>query len=329
MAAMEQKQRTKRAKEAPCRGGGGDKEKESTSLPGYDSLPSSAPSASADNKQEDPVKAAVRELVNSNRLELPEALKEYFEPKLSEQIQSDQKSLNMKRKLLQKVDRLKAAKLKKEQNWELFKESMKEHLQKEKARFESDLQDIEHAIQETQLNLDRMITDKDDLLGGPEMKEDAELQQILGTVTTKPEAAMMDAGRKEDMMAEHQELIRQTQAGQVLLAQQMMEMQKQMAYFVGMSNPPMACTPPRHGPAKPSMEALSPIQPPKTPFAKDPQNPYGKMMEKLPALPQTSPYAKHPPAPKGTPTEIVVLDSLDGEEGEDGRKSGEGQEQDE
>ena len=65
-------------------------------------------------------------------------------------------------------------------------------------------------------------------------------------------------------------------------------------------------------------------QQPKTPFTKEQQKIYGKITEKTPVLPQNSPYAKQTPAPKSTPTEVVVPDSLDGE---DGNKTGEGQDQ--
>ena len=221
---------------------GGSKDKDrGASLPGYDSVPSAPSTATSmvDTKKDEPLRAAMRELVTKNGLEIPDDLKEYFEPKLNEQINLDQRALNAKRKILQKIDRLKTAKEKKQQNWELFKESMREHVIKERTRFESDQQDIDQALQEAQLSLDKMISGKEDKMDETPVAEESLPEMLDMDTTRKPQevAASSEDTAKDAQLMEQNELIHQTQMNQMYLAKQLAEMQSQLAQFSSMQNP--------------------------------------------------------------------------------------------
>lgn len=292
----------------------GPKDKErSTLLPGYDSLPS-APSTqahAADVKKDEPLKAAMRELVTKNGLEIPEDLRDYFAPKLTEQLNSDQRSFNAKRKLLQKIDRLSTAKEKKQQNWELFTESMREHVIKERTRYESEQQDIDKAIQDAQLQLDKMTGLKED-----HMEEDnppaEDLQDLLGMAASKktpPTTTSHEEDSKDAMIKEQAEIIQQTQANQAYLARQMADMQSQLALFAGLQNPALMSTPPRMTP--PAVLAFSPQQKVKQPGTEIKAERFGKVSEKEPITVRDSPYAR--PAETvvdGIP--VVNLEAMDG-----------------
>lgn len=297
---------------------GGSKDKDrGASLPGYDSVPSAPSTATSmvDTKKDEPLRVAMRELVTKNGLEIPDDLKEYFEPKLNEQINQDQRALNAKRKILQKIDRLKTAKEKKQQNWELFKESMREHVIKERTRFESDQQDIDQALQEAQLSLDKMISGKEDKMDETPVAEESLPEMLDMDTTRKPQevAASSEDTAKDAQLMEQNELIHQTQMNQMYLAKQLAEMQSQLAQFASMQNPLLMATPPRSTPQR-QLAGFSPEQtvkmPPKIEKPKGTEN-YGKSTEKNVILVEDSPYAR--PQIQETPeVPKLHLDALDG-----------------
>lgn len=275
--------------------GGGDKDGKDQSqlLPGYDSLPSSSQQSVPDSKKEDPLKAAMRELVLKNNLEVPEDIKEYFEPKLTDILNQDQKSLNAKRKLLQKLDRLKTAKEKKHLNWEAFKESMKEHLVRERTRYETEQQELDQAIQETQTALDKMTSGKDEEME-PEAMQEEDIHTMLGVGSAQATTQANNMDKEKDALIKEQaELLQKTQAGQAYLAQQLENTQNQLAYFASMQAPSIAHTPPRQSGT--TFTAMSPQQEVKHPFPRHGSTgaeSYGKFTEKNPILIPDSPYGK-------------------------------------
>lgn len=284
-------------------------------LPGYDSVAqSSSATSSKEAKLDDSLKIAMRELLQSNKLAVPVALKDLLEKKPNEDLNTAQKQLNAKRKLLQKLDRLQAAKERKALNWEQFKESMKEHFGREKTRFETEQEELEMAIKETQLSLDKM-TDPDAMVQEIPEEETDEFSLLLEN-DKKPETTEktgMESKYQQQIMEQQAEMIKQAQVGQAMLAKQMADMQEQMAYFVAAHHPPMLQTPPRASPMSTGMQGWTPEQPPKLPYSKPDQEQYGKQL-KNPAI-RTQPYSKETKEEKnaGT-TEVINLEKMDGKE---------------
>ena len=135
-----------------------------SALPGYDAVaPSSSASASKDSKLDDNMKLAMRTMLQANRLEVPEALRELLEPKMTEEVNVAQRQLNAKRKLIQKLDRLQNAKERKIQNWDKFQEQLKEHLAAERVKFDNDQDELEKAIKDTQQELDKLKNGDSDM----------------------------------------------------------------------------------------------------------------------------------------------------------------------
>lgn len=218
-------------------------------LPSYDS--SSTPSLSSNTtKQEGNSKdhfwrSALQEIVEQNKLEMPDQLKDMLQEEtstdLSTMLSQDQKLINQKRKLLGRVDRLKKAQERKKEQWQSFKLELKAHLTKEQGRFEQEMTEINSAIEETQLELDK-------LLKGETKEEVIELDQDMdefdqwledtkkGANGEKPNPSPTVESAKEKEM---DQVLRLTQENQRLLAQQIHEMQNQMTYMAQAIAPPM------------------------------------------------------------------------------------------
>ena len=262
-------------------------------LPGYDSVAqSSSAMSSKDGKLDDSLKMAMRELLQSNKLAVPDALKDLLEKKPNEDLNMAQKQLNAKRKLLQKLDRLQAAKERKMLNWEQFKESMKEHFGREKIRFETEQEELEAAIKTTQVSLDKM-TDPDTMIPEENLMEEPDDFDLL-LKNDKYQAAIeksnTESQYQKQFMEQQAEMLKQAQAGQAMLAKQMADMQEQMAYFVAAHQTPMLQTPPRTSPMNSRLAGWTPDQPPKMPLQPKEGDKYGKQLK--PPGARAQPYSK-------------------------------------
>ena len=280
-------------------------------LPGYDAVaPSSSASTSKDGKLDDQMKLAMRTMLQANRLEVPEALKELPEPKMTEEVNVAQKQLNAKRKLILKLERLQNAKERKIQNWDKFQEQLKEHLAAEKVKSDTDQDELEKAIKETQSELDKLKNGDSDMAPVGLSPLDLETEKPAAE-EIKCTGGMMPqmVAEQRQIMADQAELIRQAQQGQLLLAQQMSEMQKQMQYFLTQQKGPYQATPPRTThrsrtpPRSPSM-VFTPDQKVKAPVIRPKMEPNGKVTPTLAAT------HRQPPAPQAQ-VEIINLEKMD------------------
>ena len=84
------------------------------------------------------LRAALQELVTTNQLAVPDQFKELLQEDVHTDLQTDQKSINYKRKLAGRIERLRKAQVKKQEHWEGFQKEMKEHYQAEHARYEKE-----------------------------------------------------------------------------------------------------------------------------------------------------------------------------------------------
>ena len=174
-------------------------------------------------------KTALQQLVAKNQLQMPAELPDLMKEDLNASIQQDQKQLNSKRKLAARIDRLKKAQIKKTEQWESFKKDMREHLQKEHARFEKEQQELAQAIEETQTSLDKaMRGETAPMEQEPMEEEEAEFDKWLKDMGGK---APMENTREREVNAQMEAALKLAQEGQRELARHMHEMQTQMTYM--------------------------------------------------------------------------------------------------
>ncbi len=224
------------------KGNGKNQSKEAPGLafPGYDSSSgtSSASASAPSGIKEGELKAVLSAMLEEHRMEVPKELQSYLQPPLGDQLSQDQKKLNSKRKLVTKLDRLGKAMTRKQEQWTTFRNQMKEHLAKERARHEKELLEIQEAIAITQSQLDQMNSGEPLDLPAPMEAIEEELDAMLSDgKDEKKIPAMIETKTRE---SEAMEALRQAQVGQQLMAQQMQEMQQQILLMAQTMKPMLA-----------------------------------------------------------------------------------------
>ena len=121
-------------------------------FPSYDtfSASSSAPASSSAGD----LKKAVQWLASSTTTEVPDEIKQILDDGGMQEIKQEQQSLNKRKKLALKLERLKQAKATKVAQWTKYREKMALRLQEEKDKFEKDQADLDKSIAETQHAID-------------------------------------------------------------------------------------------------------------------------------------------------------------------------------
>ena len=273
-----------------------------TTLPAYDLQPwsSQAGSSKEDGAHKgDFWKAALQEIVNTNRLEVPDKLKEMMQDNVASTISKDQKLLNQKRKFLAKLDRLKKAEVKKTEQWTSFKQDLKEHLQKEQCRYERACRTPPKAQDETQVELDK-------LMGGEITEQVSDMEQEAEefeawlkekTTDSKEKTEAMDSGAETKAVAMDAAL-RATQDNQRMLAQQLHEMQTQMTYMAQLLTMPKTPMPATGGVRSPTQVATTPDSGTKRKSA----------LEPFSRAHRAEPYGRHPPSQETTKDGLETLD---------------------
>lgn len=279
--------------------------KDKFQLPSYDgaSWPSSSASASKatyDKEKDTDLKSALKEFLeqNASALEVPTALKEYIQPAVGQSLKDDQKMLNHKRKLVQKVERLKGAQKKKEEMWTQFRLQMKEHLAAEKARFDKECSELAEALKTAQQDLDNAMNGSMETTEIVPEETDIELEELLEDKNTTKDTTK-DTHKEKAM----EEALLQAQAGQMLLAEQVTALQQQMSYMAHLMK-----TPAVESPSRTCLEVLgvSPTTPPKEGDA-------GKRKHALePFSRKSAPYNTPVKDSAKTSKSPMQLESLDG-----------------
>ena len=242
--------------------GSGKGQAEKGGLPAYDatSLPSSTATASSsrnvvDKSKDCDLKQALKEFISQNDFEVPAALQNFIqqekEQDLGHTLKEDQKAFNHKRKLAQRLERLKLAQQRKEEQWLQFREDMKNHLLQEKERYDTECKEITKAIADTQTDLDKALSG---VVENVEMETeipDEDLAELLqGTEKAK------EITPKQDM----NEIIKQAHEGHILLAKQLGDLQAQMHYMATMIQAPAVLSPSRNMIAEALGEAGTPTK---------------------------------------------------------------------
>ena len=101
-----------------------------------------------------------------------------------EDVRQEQRTLNLKKKLLAKMDKLKAKHTEKREAWNKFLDALEEHRKKEKAKHHEDLQSLNEQMTEVQKEINQILigesgADKDASMAGVEETEKEMLRRQL------------------------------------------------------------------------------------------------------------------------------------------------------
>ena len=269
--------------------------KDKSSLPGYDAQSSSAQSVAPQPK--DSLRSALVDILAENNMQIPDKYQHLVEPDITDQINMDQKALNTKRKLHARIERLKKAMSRKEDQWQQFKEEMRDHLIKEQQRYEQEKSELGAALIQAQTDLDKMIKNGDEEMDTKDMEKPDVLAELLRT-----EAPKQGGGETMNHIPEE---IKKTQEENRLLAQQMGELQQQMMYMVqAFTATPMNTSPSKAG-LPPHLS--TPI---KSPQARRPAiEPFSRINKQ-----RDGPYTRSVEQPTGDPQKETQNVDSDGEE---------------
>ena len=125
------------------------------SFPSYDtvSLSSASSSTPSSSTNEGALKSAMKHLIEANQMVVPAELKELLAEDEMDNVKSQQQTLNRKKKMLAKLERLRRAKQTKQAQWVTCRDNMAQRLREEQEKFERDQTEIQKAIQDVQLAL--------------------------------------------------------------------------------------------------------------------------------------------------------------------------------
>ncbi|CAK9097833.1 unnamed protein product, partial [Durusdinium trenchii] len=165
-------------------GKGKPSESKGPELPAYEALGSTmlTSSGSASGKGVDQLKQEVLDFLHSKDITPEGQLKELLQLGPLDDLKSEQRTLNTKKKLLAKLDKLKNKVREKKASWEVFLQKVKEHHQQQEAAYKSDLKTLEGAIAETQDELNKIAAKEQegmDTSSGVEKLGEAELRRQL------------------------------------------------------------------------------------------------------------------------------------------------------
>ena len=232
---------TSTAKKQKEKGKGKGPQADMASFPTYDASGSSGSSQPTTDAMEGNLKQTLAQLFAKKEVEMPKELEPFFKPQIGEALQTDQKKLNAKRKMVAKLDRLNKAVTRKQEQWHQFKAAMKDHLITEQARFDNEIAEINTAIQETQISLDKMLSGEEDPMQVEEEKKDTPLEEMLGTSGAIPTGGQTPPMTNMETMEE----LRKAHQGQMHLAQQVQDLQQQLLFMTNMMKTPMTNSPMR------------------------------------------------------------------------------------
>ena len=122
-----------------------------------------------------------------------------------------------KRKTHARIERLKKALVCKDEQWNQFRAALKEHLLAEQQRYEKEKMEIQEALQQAQVDLDKMVKQGDEEMEAPMEPAPDPLDELLKDQGTKSTSESTSATP---------EVLQQTQAEQMMLRQQVGELQQ-------------------------------------------------------------------------------------------------------
>lgn len=222
----------------------------------------------------------------------------FIQQDVGHSLKEDQKILNQKRKLAQRIERLKTAQKKKAEQWIQFRQQVKDHVAKEKLRYETECQELAEALKATQLELDKAMSGEPTAPDDMETEKiDSDVEEIFSEDKDNQKGNTEEKAEKDLKQAAMEEAIMQTQAGQMMLTEQLSMIQTQMTYMANILQAPSIPSPTRqamgHATPTPSTPGESRRRSALEPFAR---------------AATTGPYA----TPEKVPKDGNHLEQLDG-----------------
>lgn len=138
------------------------KEEDKSLFPGYDALRSSSSSQPSVEGMKTALKEAMKTTTGSEDaggglLKVVQQIVGEEEDK--QELRSQQKDLNLRKKLIEKISRLKKARVEKTRAWNLYKEELKKHHDSEQEKYKKEMSDIEAEIQKATDKIDELDTE--------------------------------------------------------------------------------------------------------------------------------------------------------------------------
>eukprot|EP00434_Breviolum_minutum_P031727 symbB.v1.2.028059.t1/scaffold2934.1/size84817/1 len=173
--------------QSPKPKGGGkkkDEKEQDIAFPAYDALPSSSASTASSGSQDTDLRQIVKALVQSSAVSLPEEAKKFLEQEeasdFRQELKKTQTQLNRRRKAHGKLLRLRETLSEKHNQYNLFREKMKEQLLSQQQKYEEDVKSLEKAILDAEQALLEIKSDEEkEDPNGPAPMETPELEDIL------------------------------------------------------------------------------------------------------------------------------------------------------
>ena len=268
--------------QSPKPKGGGkkkDEKEQDIAFPAYDALPSSSASTASSGSQDTDLRQIVKALVQSSAVSLPEEAKKFLEQEeasdFRQELKKTQTQLNRRRKAHGKLLRLRETLSEKHNQYNLFREKMKEQLLSQQQKYEEDVKSLEKAILDAEQALLEIKSDEEkEDPNGPAPMETPELEDIL----------QIDADKKKvelNLAKELEQSKQETAATKKMFNLQSLQLQTYMQKVEQMQLQLDA----RVSPTGPTSEVLAPVKSP----AVSPQ-----MAKTLIIPPRGGPYTRGP-----------------------------------
>ena len=167
------------------KGNKGDKEPDKAfSFPDYD-FSSSSTSSSSKQLLEEEVKKEVLKCLKASGVEPSLSLSELLnaEPEQLSNLKEEQKALNLRKKLLLKIEKIKKRMKQKKDAWEVFEATVQEHVSKQVAKHKEDMDALAQELKTTEEEVSKLVTPEEEMpqtLGEGESMEVALLRKQLG-----------------------------------------------------------------------------------------------------------------------------------------------------
>ena len=171
-------------------------------FPAYESLQASSSSTSAKDNSSNEVatlKKEMRQFLEERSILIDSQMSELLQTgDPMEDVRQEQKVLNLKKKLLSKMDKLRAKHQEKQDAWSKFLDLLEEHRKKEKVKHNEDLRALNEAMAETQKEINQIVLKESTADGDAGMTAEEREKHLLRMQLAKSNAIIQDLQSRVD-----------------------------------------------------------------------------------------------------------------------------------
>ena len=115
-----------------------------------------------------------------------------------EDVRQEQRALNLKKKLLAKMDKLRSKHQEKQEAWSKFLDLLEEHRKKEKVKHQEDLRILNEAMAETQKEINQIVLKESTSVADAGMTAEERERELLRMQLAKSNAIIQDLQSRVD-----------------------------------------------------------------------------------------------------------------------------------